>query len=338
MVYFGNGIDTNAKQAYNQARILKGRLATILSTREIATMCFRVAFNNPFSKLSDVLESAGQLLGNELPSVVIAQTLRANRIPGIVLTPSLQDKLNKLVATEFATKLFQGAASQADVVTQVGNYKRDLTAQKKVVVVAHLQGNIFANLSYNELDADPALNQNNFARFGVIPVASPDYRRLGVRAGWVTFTNDTVINGVQILRAAFGVQPALAANDTAENPKDPNFVHSFVEDYLADPSAKKSILDNIISTFAALPPPPPATEPYASQPSYTGNCVQRPPDSICIGFDDGYIWLVLDSAINSHSFGEPFQGKAVQIAHGVAADYYHVLGTDLVLRVPKLPS
>jgi hypothetical protein len=89
------------------------------------------------------------------------------------------------------------------------------------------------------------------------------------------------------------------------------------------------------------PPPPTATpspvpEPqFVEQPSYTGDCSQRPAGTICLGFDDGYAWLVSESSISGWSDGDPWQGKRVQIAHGAKADYHHVLGTLLVRVVPK---
>jgi len=328
VIYFGNGVKSGWTEAKASRRAIRDSLATVLSGAEINTTCFRMAFNTPQGIALDVLETANQLIGNELPSVIVANMLRAAQVPGIVLTPSLQDKLNNLFSTKFAEKLFQSPASQADLNTQVGNYKRDLTANKKVVVVAHSQGNIFSNLAYGTLQQQE--NPENFSRFATVNVASPDYRALGALKGWVTFDNDGVIFLVQTLRSAAGVQPALAATDTADGQSLSWKVHDFVPSYLFDPSAKQFILDGIVSTLATLPSSPSPPLEYVAQPSYTGSCLERPPGTVCIGFDDGYILLVTDPAVDGPVNVALYQGKIVQAAAGTNGYYYHVLGTNLV--------
>jgi hypothetical protein len=88
------------------------------------------------------------------------------------------------------------------------------------------------------------------------------------------------------------------------------------------------------------PPPAPTPEPaYVEQPSCTADCADckgEPGGGTCLVFPDNYFWLVNDSVVAWES-GETYQGKPVQIARGVKADYYHVLGTLLVKKAPKKP-
>lgn len=56
---------------------------------------------------------------------------------------------------------------------------------------------------------------------------------------------------------------------------------------------------------------------------------------MCLGFDDGYIWLITADTITGWIEGEPWQGMRVQIVLGTRADYHHVLGTNLVKAVEK---
>lgn len=64
-------------------------------------------------------------------------------------------------------------------------------------------------------------------------------------------------------------------------------------------------------------------------------CRNRPPNTICWGFFDRYIWLVEDG------FGAPgymsvaCDRKPVQVARGGRADYHHVLGTLFVKIGPR---
>ena len=76
---------------------------------------------------------------------------------------------------------------------------------------------------------------------------------------------------------------------------------------------------------------------YVSLPSYAGDCGSRPDGTICIGFDDGYTWLVNDAqSIDSWSNGGTWDGHAIQVAIGVSSvgglevTYSHILGTNFV--------
>ena len=85
------------------------------------------------------------------------------------------------------------------------------------------------------------------------------------------------------------------------------------------------------------PPPdiatPPAPEGYIEQEPYTG-CRSRPSGATCIGYDDGYTWLVYDAIIGWEIRGS-WQGHTIQVALGEKADYYHVLRTAYVREEPK---
>jgi hypothetical protein len=52
--------------------------------------------------------------------------------------------------------------------------------------------------------------------------------------------------------------------------------------------------------------------------------LNRPPGSVCVEYNDGYIWLVWDT-ITGFDINEN-----IQIAQGVCADYHHILGTNCI--------
>src|SRR5262249_23676195 len=90
-----------------------------------------------------------------------------------------------------------------------------------------------------------------------------------------------------------------------------------------------------------IPPPPTrgastTTLPtqFEHEASYPGDCSRRPPGSVCIKFEDGYVWLVSDSVLGTRD-GDIFDGKPVEVIIGNKHEYQHVLGTDLVKEVPK---
>lgn len=73
---------------------------------------------------------------------------------------------------------------------------------------------------------------------------------------------------------------------------------------------------------------------FNEQTSYTGDCSNRPPGSICIGYSDGYKWLVYDSIQGWRTDGY-WQANAVIVAIGFEGDYHHILNTNLVKFVEK---
>ncbi len=71
---------------------------------------------------------------------------------------------------------------------------------------------------------------------------------------------------------------------------------------------------------------------YSSHPSYAGNCQQRLPGTVCIQYDDAYVRPVRDSITgwSSHPDSDKRAPGTAQVAHGLHADYSHILGTTLV--------
>ena len=76
-----------------------------------------------------------------------------------------------------------------------------------------------------------------------------------------------------------------------------------------------------------------AAQGYWSQPSYEGDCGKRPPNTVCLGFEDGYRWLIAESVLGWEQ--GRYDGKPVRTAIGPTAKYHHVLGTDLVYWAEK---
>ena len=72
---------------------------------------------------------------------------------------------------------------------------------------------------------------------------------------------------------------------------------------------------------------------YIEQPSFTGDCLARPPGSVCLAYSDDFVWLIYDSIQARHTAGA-FQGNEVAVARGGSAEYYHVLNTNLVKAMP----
>lgn len=80
---------------------------------------------------------------------------------------------------------------------------------------------------------------------------------------------------------------------------------------------------------AAGPP-----EGYTEQLSYSGDCRKRPAGSVCIGYADGYIWLTYAGIKGWDTKPAAWQGRDIQVALADNGDYFHILGTRYVKKVP----
>jgi hypothetical protein len=66
---------------------------------------------------------------------------------------------------------------------------------------------------------------------------------------------------------------------------------------------------------------------YVSRAGYSGDCFARPPGSVCVTYDDDYIWLAYSSITSWSTDG------GVQIAHSPSVEYRHVLDSSCVQLV-----
>lgn len=70
---------------------------------------------------------------------------------------------------------------------------------------------------------------------------------------------------------------------------------------------------------------------WKEQGAYSGDCINRPEGTVCIKYDDDYIWLVQDSISGWESRDE--DNRKIQVAIGFAGRYEHILDTNLVRLV-----
>jgi hypothetical protein len=81
----------------------------------------------------------------------------------------------------------------------------------------------------------------------------------------------------------------------------------------------------------ATPARDPSTLPWQEQDPLP-ECSTRQVGDVCLSFADNYHWIVKDVVLGWDDVGE-YQGKAVRVAHGEHADYFHVIGTRYVATV-----
>ncbi|GAG84149.1 unnamed protein product, partial [marine sediment metagenome] len=75
---------------------------------------------------------------------------------------------------------------------------------------------------------------------------------------------------------------------------------------------------------------------FREQESHLDGCENRPPGTVCLKFDDGYIWIIRGSVLGWED--RTVNGKTVQVAIGTGGmEYEYMLDTDWVRELSNNP-
>jgi len=143
----------------------------------------------------------------------------------VVTTKDLAETLRqKLLETDNSYNLESEAYQE---LYQLGkNMLSELTKDKKNVIIAHSQGNLFANSICDFND-----NKKDIEVIGIATPAS------AIKCGrnYITFKEDSVINGLRSLAEATSkIKPPLPANASVSEEVKTKTNHGLIESYLAD--------------------------------------------------------------------------------------------------------
>jgi hypothetical protein len=239
VVFYGNGVKSLKKNAYDSRKIIKHRLKATLPPEEFELLEFDISYNDTHGLPLDLLESSMLILtGN---------TSRFWRFFwGLEIMPDwFADKLI-LLSTALDMSALVTTDSLKDHVT---SYKTKIAEGKKVLLVAHSQGNLFGNLAYS------LLNSREKQSFGMVSVANVDNNVLGADAPYTTLKKDKVIFA---LIAAQIVLPSKPLPPNTENLADSeeSLSHFFIESYMVEGSnSDKQVTDDIIAVLGNLARP-----------------------------------------------------------------------------------
>lgn len=250
-IYFGNGVGQGADTHFNAERSrtrLQRLVLESIRPEDEENYVFKLAFNDSRGALADIAESARQTLGNEWPTLLVGFLLQDRRLLSLLPSDVVQ-QFNDFLTNQTIQEMIAPDLSNTNLASQVASYESDIGEGKKVVLVSHSQGNIFANLAFQRLSSQ---SQQYFA---MVPVASPESFARKSLLGHVRFSDDVVIGGVAVAKLLAGLPPPLSANDD-DNVDEDWTGHGFREAYLADASARQFIVSGILSSESILPPPP----------------------------------------------------------------------------------
>jgi hypothetical protein len=248
VIFFGNGIKSIKKDAFKSKEFIKKNLRTKLSPEEFELLGFDLAYNGTHTLPLDLLESSVQVLSGNIRGFWHF-LLRLAPVPDwftdkFILLSSVLD-YSALVTTD----------SLKDHVTK---YKSAIAEGKKIILVAHSQGNMFGNQAYNLLDSHERLS------FGMVAVANVDNNVLGnatAEATYTTLIDDRVISALIAIQLNLPTSPM---NPNTENltVSEDAWGHSFIDSYMVKGSVSETqITGDILTALYNLPEPYQLVEP-----------------------------------------------------------------------------
>lgn len=229
-VVFGNGVWNDKEAADGSRLLLASRLESQISGTDLEGLITYATAHNPSDgKLLDLLETFEQ---NSQTDTSQFWRYLAGLDP---LPDFLQDKL-----VEIANSVDE-AILQANPAVQrhVEIYNKFLSEGNKVVLVAHSQGNLFANIAY--LGIEPQYVNG----FGIVSIGNPDNYVAG-NGPYTTIDEDIIIGNVP------GSLPANLDNFFGINLHDLSG-HEFSKSYMAvGHQAETKILNDITNSINHL--------------------------------------------------------------------------------------
>ena len=225
-IFFANGMFTFESEAIDCLNKIKTELELNISDEiDIRYALSKNSNEGKFTQVAQVAEQEGfldrilenpSLLKNVLYSVLMGQ-IQKNEISIDGSTYVVDEDLER----------------------HLEQYQNELNAGRIVIVVAHSQGNFYANRAYYILQ-----NEN----FHIVSVGNPD-NYVGGYGRYVTLTNDMVIN---IIRSKIDPYTLNGNEINSESYEDTN--HSFIESYMAGDESGPYIIQRIKELIMDTPP------------------------------------------------------------------------------------
>lgn len=217
-IYFGNGMFNSRDSAEESQWALQSRLDSDVPVR--------LAYNLNESALRQMFQVAEQ-----------ARTEYGGSFWRNLGDLSAAPAAFRQIAIDTARRIDESRLlKDGDLQVQIQSYEKDLSANHKVIVVAHSQGNFYANESWRILES-----AGRGTNFRIVGAASPASRMEG-DSDYTTLKEDKIIGMVRL------VKEVLPSNTT--NGGSSILGHDFIDDYLDGESGSK-IIGQVLSM---LPP------------------------------------------------------------------------------------
>lgn len=234
-VFFGNGMFNEQTLAASGLRTLKRNMIVAEGLKD-ESWAFELSYNHN-EGLRSILEVFRQRMGDQASSYW-------RWLGAFENAPDWFAAAAQSVAASFD---FAEALVDEDLDQHIQRYQGLLMEGNRVLIVAHSQGNLYANAAYSNL----AAKELPMESFGIVSVANPASRVAG-DGPYFTLMNDLVIAGV---RAIF---PNTLPGNVMNGGNDSDWAHhSFVDAYLNGDQSGPLILNTVLSETEALAWPVP---------------------------------------------------------------------------------
>jgi hypothetical protein len=218
-LFFVNGVWNPTYASARQSAYALDRLKGELEGG--ADVEVNLAYNPGDGHLIDLVEAAGQRYGVSMDWTMFGLWVSGEAVPSVIEAIYTRDLGLATIAR------FLPPQTTSEILQQhVTFYRSALCRGRKVVLVAHSQGNFFANASIENSDGLTTSESNNVH---IVSVANPDNHIAGSRfAGSITLEEDRVISLVPgAMRAIYSNPPTGAQNGDSSK-------HQFTLTYLQE--------------------------------------------------------------------------------------------------------
>ena len=246
-VVHANGMRTDLGDAKASLEKLRPLIETRLHADQ-QSITYAVAYNQKKGWLTSIYK----VIKERIP-MSVSQIVRM--LSGLEPVPeALRDELVRWAAE----RDLGGFEDDASLTKHVNLYRQYLRTGRKTLVIAHSEGNMYANAAYRQLfEIEPAARGDR--AFGIVGIASPapalagSWRPPGcdvLRGCYTTLADDKIIGAV--IRQLGDTAPANIHTDTPGTTDV--FFHKLDETYLRNAEAREQILDHVAAFVGAFEP------------------------------------------------------------------------------------
>jgi len=240
VVFFGNGVKTVEKKAFESLKKVELRLQRKVSSEEFDVLEFDLAYNDTHGLPLDLMEAAAQILTGNMSR--FWRLLWGHEF----LPDWFVDKVLLLSTGLDKTTLLTTDSLKDHVAT----YEAKAREGKRIILVAHSQGNLFGNLAHS------LLSYRAKQSFSMVSVANVDNNVLGSDTPYTTLGSDKVVAALILAQAALPSRPLPPNTENAAEPGD-ILSHYFVKSYMAEGSNSEAmIMEQILASLSSAPFPP----------------------------------------------------------------------------------
>lgn len=245
-VVHANGVYTTFEEAVDNVQKLRAWI-----DRRLGQMPYAISYGLAYNEKKGVLESLQKLIRERKP-MSKAQTVRL-----LAASPELPDDVRELMVQHAADLVQSGFGDDPSLDKQVQLYRDLLRTGRKVLVVAHSEGNMYANAAHARLFGGD-MPEPGEDRFGIVGVATPTPAIEGWHPSqcpklgcYTTLQDDLVIAGVAKLLPDSA--PANVFTHAKMIGQDPHG-HELIKAYLINAEACTQILDQVVWFVDAFGP------------------------------------------------------------------------------------